>query len=233
MRTAFLVMKDHPYGGEMLDRLVAAGCAPEAIIEEDSLLAVRERDKFRVRLAGQLLPPTPAEVARRGDIPLVRVADHNSPECLRRVRALAPEVILLGGTRVLKGPLLEGLVLNVHPGLLPWTRGSSPEAWSVHLDLPVGVTCHRVDAGVDTGPVLLRRLLELPPRTSYEALVRRNVALAAATMVEAVGLLAAGRCRFRPQEAGAWETRPAMPPARKLADGRYAPAAPPELRGGE
>lgn len=235
IRTVFLVMKDHPFGGEMLKRLVEAGFFPEAIIEEDSSVAVQERDKFRARMAGQVLPPTPAEVSGWFGIRLLSVADHNDEDCRRFVHGSDPDVILLGGTRILKGPLLDRLILNTHPGLLPWIRGSSPEAWSIYRDLPVGVTCHRVDAGVDTGPILLRRLLTLTPRLTYEEIVRQNVRLAAATMVDSVRLVATGQGEFCTQEDGIWKAHPVMPSDllqevfRKLAEGRYAPKALPVI----
>jgi len=232
MRTVFLVMKDHPYGGEMLERLAESGCFPEIIIEEDSLLAANERDKFRSRMAGQALPPLPSAVACRHGGRLVSVADHNNEDCLQHIHALAPDAVLLGGTRILKGPLLEYLILNIHPGLLPWARGSSPEAWSIYLDIPVGVTCHRVDVGVDTGPILLRRQLTMTSRLSYMEIVRRNVSYAATAMVDAVRLISSGHECFHPQEDGRWKTHPVMPVElleevhRKLMKGRYVPKLP-------
>jgi len=235
MRTVFLVMKDHPYGGEILKKLAESGCIPEIIIEEVSLLAVNERDKFRTRMGGQDLPPVPAEVASQFGIRLVRVADHNDEDCLRYVHEFAPDAILLGGTRILKELLLEYLILNTHPGLLPWMRGSSPEAWSIYLDIPVGVTCHRVDVGVDTGPILLRRQLIITSCLSYMEIVRQNASCAATTMVDAVRLISSGHGCFRPQEDGRWKTHPVMPSEllekvhRKLAEGKYVPKLPPNI----
>ena len=148
----------------------------------------------------------------------------------------APDVILLGGTRILKGPLLEHLIMNTHPGLLPWIRGSSPEAWSIYLDLPVGVTCHRVDAGVDTGPILLRRLLTLTPRLTYEEIVRQNVSLAAATMVDSrSSVRLQDKATSIPRRMVRGRRHPVMPSehlqevVRKLAEGRYAPKALPDI----
>jgi methionyl-tRNA formyltransferase len=47
-------------------------------------------------------------------------------------------------------------VLNVHLGLLPEVRGMSSPEWSLIKHIPVGVTIHYVDAGIDTGPILQR-----------------------------------------------------------------------------
>ena len=67
-------------------------------------------------------------------------------------------VVLAGFMRVIKSPLLDafpGLILNIHPSLLPEFRGL--EAWRQALEAGVpeaGCTVHLVDAGVDTGRIL-------------------------------------------------------------------------------
>jgi methionyl-tRNA formyltransferase len=159
------------------------------------------------------------------------VADHNDPRVVELLRAAQVEWVLLGGTRILRGALLELDMLNVHPGLLPWVRGSTAEAWAILKDYPVGVTCHRVDSGVDTGPILLRRRLALEPGWSYEHIVWGNVRLAATTMVDALRLVRAGATRFVSQDLEAGRGHRVMGPRklaevrRKLADGTYHPRA--------
>jgi len=51
-------------------------------------------------------------------------------------------------------------VLNIHLGLLPEIRGMSSPEWSLLNCVPVGITIHFMDAGIDTGPILQR--FELP-----------------------------------------------------------------------
>jgi methionyl-tRNA formyltransferase len=51
-------------------------------------------------------------------------------------------------------------VLNIHLGLLPEIRGMSSPEWSLLNHVPVGITIHYMDAGIDTGPILQR--YELP-----------------------------------------------------------------------
>lgn len=74
---------------------------------------------------------------------------------------------VLGETRV--------PILNLHPSLLPWNRGTHANLWSWLEDTPKGVTIHRIDSGVDSGPILLQQRLEMEARgetltTSYEKL---------------------------------------------------------------
>ena len=44
--------------------------------------------------------------------------------------------------------------VNLHPSLLPWNRGKYPNAWCLIDGTPAGVTIHKIDAGIDTGPTL-------------------------------------------------------------------------------
>jgi methionyl-tRNA formyltransferase len=70
-----------------------------------------------------------------------------------------------------------GKLINLHISFLPWNRGHDPNLWSCIDGTPKGVTIHRVDAGIDTGDILLRK--EVPVdletdtlRTSYDKLSR-------------------------------------------------------------
>jgi methionyl-tRNA formyltransferase len=47
--------------------------------------------------------------------------------------------------------------LNSHLALLPEIRGMSSPEWSLLCEVPLGITIHFMDSGVDTGPILLRR----------------------------------------------------------------------------
>ena len=59
-------------------------------------------------------------------------------------------------------------ILNVHLGLLPEVRGMSSPEWSLLQGVPLGITFHYMDAGIDTGPVLRR--YEFPDATRCESL---------------------------------------------------------------
>jgi methionyl-tRNA formyltransferase len=59
-------------------------------------------------------------------------------------------------------------VLNAHLGLLPEIRGMSSPEWSLLQHIPVGVTIHFMDTGIDTGPILQR--YEFPHAPQCESL---------------------------------------------------------------
>lgn len=211
----------------MLERLLAAELTPDCIIEEDSQDAHVEKRKFEQRTFGEDEPPFLKDLA--GEVPVYSVDNHNENDCLHIVKQYRPQWIILGGARIIRGSLLEFSLLNVHPGLLPWVRGSSPEAWSIYENLPVGVTCHRVDSGVDTGPFLIRRKLVVLQGDQYERIVRRNMALAANVMVEAIRIIASGNPEFVRQDQGVGKNYPVMQKKelegvkRKLRNGNYQP----------
>jgi len=232
-RYAFLLLAEHPYGREMLRRLLAGGHAPAVVVEERSALAEEERAKFEERMGGH--PPAPsiaAQTAAAG-VPLVGLADHRDEEILERLAPLALDLVVLGGTRILRGPLLEiarAGVINSHPGLLPECRGSASPAWSVYHDLPVGASTHFCDRGIDTGDLLLRRELPVRRGATYEDLCHGTLVLAGTLMEEALSAWRRDewpRLR-RPQGTSRWPTFKNAPPEvlavvrRKLAEGTYA-----------
>jgi hypothetical protein len=98
---------------------------------------------------------------------VLRTSGTNTPETLEILRALAPDVIAIGQTGILRPNLLEiprlG-TLNAHPGVLPNYRGIDSFQWAIlnGESENVGVTVHWVDRGVDTGPIV--RVERFTPR---------------------------------------------------------------------
>ncbi len=104
--------------------------------------------------------------ARRTYLPyterLVITGALNSEQMKRDLEGLAPDFIILGGVGILKAPLIEVArhgVINSHPGLLPWIRGTGVVGRALERGIPVGATCHYVSSGIDTGAMIERRLL--------------------------------------------------------------------------
>jgi hypothetical protein len=95
------------------------------------------------------------EVAKYYGFPVVVCSDQNSPDSIARLKEWLPDLIIFTGGNILRKPMLDlphlG-VLNVHLGLLPEVRGMSTPEWSLLNNVPVGITIHYVDAGIDTGP---------------------------------------------------------------------------------
>ena len=226
---AFFVLEEHPYGREMLARLLDAGFVPRAIVEERSKISDEEREKFLVRIAGFEIPPTFTALLEGRDVERVVVPHHNGPEAQAFLEARPPDLLVLGGTRILRkrvyGLARDGAI-NAHPGLLPDVRGSASVAWAIHLDEPVGCTTHFLDDGIDTGGLIQRRRIDVLRGDTYEKLCRETLRVSAELMVEALTAYASGTLTGTPQGEG----RPAfsnMPDdeveavKRKLAEGTY------------
>jgi methionyl-tRNA formyltransferase len=227
MKYAFLVLKEHPYGREMLKQLLAASFEPALVIEEDSPVADEERAKFEERLLGQPLPPTFTELLAGRSVRREGVPHHNQAGCETLLRELGPDLIVLGGTRILKPNIFRlAPTLNSHPGLLPEVRGSASVAWSVYHDVPIGCTCHFIEEGIDVGPIVGRREIPVHRGQTYEELVHATNVLSGTLMVEAVRAFAAGTLRGTAQPAEG-QTFKVIPPEllkvvkEKLASGTY------------
>lgn len=93
------------------------------------------------------------------------------------------------------------MVINVHPALLPAFPGLHAIEQALEYGVRVvGVTVHFVDAGVDTGPVMLQRAIELPAGASDpEEVLAMLRPLEHALLPEAVRLLARGAVRIDPE----------------------------------
>ncbi len=111
-------------------------------------------------------------------------------------------VVLAGYMQLLSDEFLSRFperVINVHPALLPAFPGlhAVPQALAYGVKV-FGVTVHFVDGGVDTGPVILQRAVELPDARDAEAVLERLHPIEHELLPEAVRLIARGAVRFDP-----------------------------------
>jgi methionyl-tRNA formyltransferase len=92
--------------------------------------------------------------------------------------------------------------LNLHASLLPRWRGAAPIQRAIMAgDAGTGVCVMRMDAGLDTGPVLARKAAPIGPRDTAGTLHDRLADIGAALMVETLAALAAGEVSATPQPA--------------------------------
>ena len=80
---AYLLLKEHPYGREMLRQILSEGFIPSIVISEDSAIGDEEREKFLKRIEGNPIAPTIdsqlADLSNQGlTVPHVEVPIHNS-----------------------------------------------------------------------------------------------------------------------------------------------------------
>jgi phosphoribosylglycinamide formyltransferase-1 len=118
------------------------------------------------------------------------------------LRAARVDTIALAGfMRMLKADFLnafKGRIINVHPSLLPAFPGL--ESWRQALDggaKVTGCTVHFVDAGMDTGPIILQAAVPVRDTDTPETLHARIQVQEHALFVNALRLLAQGRLQLR------------------------------------
>jgi methionyl-tRNA formyltransferase len=90
---------------------------------------------------------------------VVQVPHVDDPEVVALADRLKPDVIAVFGTSLIRGKLLEKGrlgIFNLHGGLSPRYRGADCTFWALYNREPeqIGCTLHRIDAGIDTGPLI-------------------------------------------------------------------------------
>jgi phosphoribosylglycinamide formyltransferase-1 len=104
-------------------------------------------------------------------------------------------ICLAGFMRIVKPPLLdafEGRMLNIHPALLPSFKAQALE-YGVRYS---GCTVHFVDPGVDTGPIIIQRIVPVSQDDTEDSLSARILKEEHRAYPEAVRLFAEGRLRI-------------------------------------
>lgn len=120
------------------------------------------------------------------------------------LEARAVELVVLAGYMALLDPAFLARfpqrVINVHPALLPAFPGLHAIEQALAYGVKVfGVTVHFVDEGVDTGPVIAQRALELPDATDPAAVREALRPLEHDLLCEAVELIARGAVSLDPE----------------------------------
>ena len=122
---------------------------------------VRELPLVPLRALWRRLRPRLRRELRVG-APLVVTGSLDSPRMRRDVARLEPDLLVLAGCGLLRPESLALArlgTINGHPGLLPWVRGNGVVGNALLRGVAVGATVHLVDAGIDTGPIVRRRLV--------------------------------------------------------------------------
>ena len=101
-------------------------------------------------------------------------------------------ICLAGFMRLLSSVFVTAFpnqIMNIHPALLPSFPGLHAQRQAVEYGVKVtGCTVHFVDEGLDSGPIILQKTLEVKPEDSEETLSERLLPLEHATYIEAVKL---------------------------------------------
>ncbi|WP_116425846.1 methionyl-tRNA formyltransferase [Pseudomonas citronellolis] len=155
---------------------------------------------------GQKLMPSPVkQLAAQHGLPVLQPPTLRNPEAQAELAALQPDLMVV----VAYGLILPQAVLDIprlgcinsHASLLPRWRGAAPIQRAVQAgDAESGVTVMQMEAGLDTGPMLLKVVTPISPEDTGGSLHDRLARLGPPAVVEAIAGLAAGTLKGEVQD---------------------------------
>jgi methionyl-tRNA formyltransferase len=176
------------------------------------------------RPSGRGLAPTASPVKQLAvslGLPLAQPDKiKNNDDFRSTLEAIRPEtIVVVGYGRLIPQWMIELPPLgniNLHASLLPKYRGAAPIQWAIARgDAVTGVTTMRIDAGLDTGDILMRRELPILAEDTAETLAPKLAALGAPLVVETINGLKAGTIAPTKQE----DARASLAPILERVDG--------------
>jgi len=189
-----VIMGQAAFGAEVLETLTDRG--------EEVVAAWLPQDKP----GGKPDPLGVAAYSRK--IPVYQPESYKSPDVLREFRALKPDLLIMAFvTGIIPLSLVESPsqgAICYHPSLLPRHRGGSAINWALIMgDKETGLSIFWPDAGIDTGPVLLRKRVPIGPEDTTGSLYFESLfPLGVEAIAESVALIKAGRAPRLVQDEG-------------------------------
>jgi methionyl-tRNA formyltransferase len=174
-----------PFAARALEAIIAAGHEIPAVLTQPDRPAGRG-----MRLASSAV----AQSAARHGIEVMRPPSLKQGDAAARLAALAPDVMVVAAYGLILPPAVLAIpkrgCLNIHASLLPRWRGAAPIQRALLAgDSRTGVCIMRMDAGLDTGAVLLEKERAIGSRETAGDLTDALAALGAEAIVEALAQL--------------------------------------------
>ena len=195
-----------------LQKLVDSGFAVKLVVTQP------DRPKGR----GLTLTASPVkQLALELGLPLTQPDKIKNNEAFRaQLTSLSPEaIVVVGYGRIIPQWMIDLPPLgniNLHGSLLPKYRGAAPIQWAIAMGEGVtGVTTMLIDAGLDTGAILMQREVAVTPADNTETLAPRLASIGAELVVETLHGLRQGTVKPRPQD----HTQASLAPVLKREDG--------------
>ena len=167
-------------------------------------LVISQPDKPKGR-KGVLTPTAVKEAALSCNIPVITPQNVNDAEVLAQIKALQPDLLVVTAFgQILKKPLLTiapAGAVNIHASLLPLYRGAAPIHQAI-MDgqTRTGITTMFMDAGLDTGDMILQEGLEILPEDNTGTVQEKLAAIGAQLILETVALIQDGIAPRQPQD---------------------------------
>jgi len=184
MRTVFIGAVEG--SGVALKGLIEAGMAPDMVLTLPPETAARHSDFFDL-----------GPMAEAAGSQVVRFSDINSEAALDTLRAFEPDLVLvIGWSQICKAPFRSiAKVGNVgfHPAKLPRLRGRAVIPWTIlNGETETGASLFWLDAGVDSGPILLQEIIPVAPDETARSLYVKQTSTLGRMLPKAIDLIRAG-----------------------------------------
>jgi methionyl-tRNA formyltransferase len=173
--------------------------------EHEVIGVVTQPDKPVGRRQHTEAPPIKAELAKQS-LPILQPRRLRDEESVAQIRELAPElIVVMAYGQILPESVLQIAsiaCLNVHASLLPKYRGAAPIQSAIAAgDTETGITIMYMDAGLDTGDILLQEKLTILPNETGGSLHDRLAQIAPDTLLNALAQLVNGHAAREPQDS--------------------------------
>lgn len=195
MKTVFMGTPD--FAAATLSRVLASGLT--------EVVAVYTQPDRPCGRGHKCTPPPVKRLALEHGLPVYQPQNFKDPAAVAELAALSPDILLVAAYGlILPQPVLDIPRLgpwNVHGSLLPKYRGAAPIQRAImNGETETGITIMRMEAGLDTGPMLLHRAIPIGPNETAGELHDRLATVGGDMAVAAVTLLAAGPVTPKPQD---------------------------------
>ncbi len=170
----------------------------------------------RARGRGQTVSFSPVkEAARAANLPVHQPEKMRSPGAEALLRQIEPDAVAI----IAYGQIIPARLLNIpklgwinlHASLLPKYRGAAPIQWAIaNGEKTTGVTTMRIDAGMDTGDILLRKEIAIGPEETAPELCARLAEAGAPLMAETLLRLSEGSITPHAQDHSAATLAPIL-----------------------
>jgi methionyl-tRNA formyltransferase len=171
--------------------------------EHDVLAVFTQPDRPKGR--GKELAESPVKTAASAlDLPIHQPERIRRPDSVELLKTLRPEImVVVGYGQIIPQSIIDlpkHGILNVHASLLPKYRGAAPIQWAVASgERKTGITIMQIDAGLDTGDMLLKAETAIGAEETAPELSSRLAPLGAELLLEAIRRIANGTARWEKQ----------------------------------
>jgi methionyl-tRNA formyltransferase len=175
----------------------------------------------RPRGRGHQISSSPMkEAAIAANVPVHQPEKIRTPEAQALLEQLAPDaIVIIAYGQIIPARLLDipkNGWINLHASLLPKYRGAAPINWAIaNGETQSGLTTMRINAGMDTGDILLQQQIDIAPEETAPELAKSMAEAGSPLMLNTLRGLAAGNLRARPQD----DTEASYAPLLKKEDG--------------